>query len=107
MLECIESTGNYYSSGDDERDDRTLDAILRRLQVLTESSKRVSEELKAANPHVSWREPAAFRNVVVHDYLGLRTERIWSIVRDDIPKLKAQLESMMREQRLPMKSGDL
>ena len=52
-----------------ESNERTLDAVLRRLQILPESSERVSPELKLADPVVRWRELAGFRNVVVHDYL--------------------------------------
>jgi len=44
---------SYCADGDVESDERTLDAALRRLQILTESSKRVSDELKAAYPRLS------------------------------------------------------
>ena len=47
MLECIGSIEVYCAAGDMESDERTLDAVLRKLQLLTESSKRVSEEVKA------------------------------------------------------------
>jgi uncharacterized protein with HEPN domain len=81
MLECIEDIELYCASGDIGSDQRTLDAVLRRLQILTESSTRVSAEVKAAYDQVRWRELAGFRNVVVHDYLGIRVERIWPISR--------------------------
>ena len=45
------------------------DAILHNLQLLGESVRRVSEELKQRYPEVPWREIAAFRNVVVHEYM--------------------------------------
>jgi uncharacterized protein with HEPN domain len=48
MLESIEAIERYCSAGDVQSDERTLEAVLRRLQILTGSSKRVSEELKAA-----------------------------------------------------------
>ena len=91
MIECIAAIESYCEAGDVETDPRTLDAVLRRLQIMTESSKRISDELKAAYPAVAWRELAGFRNVVVHDYLGIRIERIWPIVRRDIPLLREQL----------------
>ena len=40
---------------------------------------------------------AAFRNILVHDYLGVDTEQIWQIVRRDIPKLKAAVVAMLSE----------
>jgi uncharacterized protein with HEPN domain len=97
MLECIDAIETYCADGDIESDKRTLDAVLRRLQILTESSKRVSNQLKTAYPEVPWSELAGFRNVVVHDYLGIRVERIWPIVRKDIPKLREQLAAILAE----------
>ena len=95
MLECVDAIESYCAAGDVESDERTLDAVLRRLQILTESSKRVSDELKAAYPDVLWRELAGFRNVVVHDYLAISTERILPIVSRDIPSLKENLATIL------------
>ena len=59
MLECITANSSpYCAAGNFESDEWTLDAVLRRLQILTELSKRISGELKAASPAVpgvSWR----------------------------------------------------
>ena len=95
MLECIESIERYSASRDIALDELTQDAVLRKLQILAESSKRVSEALKTEFSQVRWRELAGFRNVVVHDYLGIRVERILPIVRDDIPALKAQILAIL------------
>jgi len=96
MLECIGDIENYCKAAALETDVRTLDAVLRKLQILTESSMRVSAALKAAHSEISWRELAGFRNVVVHDYLGIRVERINPIVDHDLPKLKEQLQAILR-----------
>jgi uncharacterized protein with HEPN domain len=85
----------YSASHSIDSDELTQDAVLRKLQLLTESSKRISAARKAAYPEVRWRELAGFRNVVVHDYLGLRAERILPIVAKDIPVLKEQLEAIL------------
>ncbi len=95
MLECIDAIETYCAAGDIESDARTMDAVLRKLQILTESSKRVSEELKTAYPEVAWRELAGFRNVVVHDYLGIRVERVGGIVREEIPRLREQVVAIL------------
>jgi uncharacterized protein with HEPN domain len=52
------------------------DAVLRNLQTLTESTQRLSPVLKATRPDIEWRQIAAFRNVVVHNYLGIDLEQI-------------------------------
>jgi uncharacterized protein with HEPN domain len=43
---------------------------------MTESTQRLSDTLKAAHPDVEWRRIIAFRNVLVHDYLGIDLERV-------------------------------
>jgi uncharacterized protein with HEPN domain len=73
------------------------DAVLRNLQTLSEATQRVSDTLKGTHPEIEWMQIAAFRNILVHDYLGVDTEQIWQIVRRDIPKLKAAVVAMLSE----------
>ena len=75
------------------------DAVLRNLQVLAESAKRVSAELKAAHPEIDWHGIVGFRNVLVHDYLGINFQRIYDIVTLDLPDLKLKIETVLN--RLP------
>ena len=51
--------------------------------------------VRSAWPQVEWKRIAAFRNVLVHDYLGLDSERIWQITQRDIPKLKKTVQLML------------
>jgi uncharacterized protein with HEPN domain len=46
---------------------------------------------------VEWNRIAAFRNVLVHDYLGLDMERIWVVADRDVPELKKSIELILRE----------
>jgi len=46
---------------------------------------------------VDWARIAAFRNVLVHDYLGLDMDRIWSVIQRDVPELKKAVDLMLRE----------
>ncbi|WP_459863644.1 HepT-like ribonuclease domain-containing protein [Endothiovibrio diazotrophicus] len=70
------------------------DAVIRNLQTLAESTQRLSTEIKATQPHIDWRAIAAFRNVLVHDYLGLDLGQIWSVIHQDIPLLKEAVQTM-------------
>jgi len=62
------------------------------LQVLAESAKRVSGELKAAHPEIDWHGIVGFRNVLVHEYLGINLQRVSDIVSLDLPDLKVRME---------------
>lgn len=67
------------------------DAVLRNLHTMTETTQRLSSELKAANPNVEWATLTAFRNVLVHDYLGIDIELVWTVVSKDIPEFKEKV----------------
>lgn len=73
ILECIQRIQNYTGGGKELFMGSTLiqDAVLRNLQILAESTQRLSQDLKAAHPSVDWRAIAGFRNILVHNYLVL------------------------------------
>ena len=72
------------------------DAVLRNLQTIAESTQRLSNGLRATEPEVPWRAIAGFRNVVAHDYLEIDLEVVWSVVEQDLPKLAAAVDRMVR-----------
>jgi uncharacterized protein with HEPN domain len=71
------------------------DAVLRNLQVMAESTQRVSETAKATQPTIEWRKIAAFRNILVHDYLGIDLDTVWDITQRSLPELKHAVEEML------------
>ena len=100
ILDCIARIEADTAGGVESfRASRTIqDAIARNLQILAESTQRLSDGLKSRWPQVEWSRIAAFRNVLVHDYLGLDMERIWAVTQRDVPELKRAIELMLREQ---------
>ena len=90
IREAIERIEEYTRAGEIgfREDHKTQDAVLRNLHTLSESTQRLSQVIKDQNPNVDWRSIAAFRNIIVHDYLGVDIDQIWDIVQDDLPGLK-------------------
>lgn len=99
ILECIRRIEEDTRDGLDKfMGSHTLqDAVLRNLQTLSESTQRLSETLQATHPEIEWKRIAAFRNILVHDYLGIDIERIWQIVQRDVPPLKRAMLEMLAE----------
>lgn len=99
ILECIERVERYTSDGRNAffSSRMTQDAVLRNLHILAESTQRLSETTKASRPEVDWKAIGAFRNVAVHDYLGIDLGDIWDIVEHDLPNLKPKIEAMLEE----------
>jgi uncharacterized protein with HEPN domain len=73
------------------------DAVLRNLQTLAESTQRLSENFKGKHPEVDWYKISGFRNVLVHDYLGVDLEMVWKITERDLPNLKRSINAMLQE----------
>ena len=73
------------------------DAVLRNLQTMAESTQHLSDDLKATHPEIEWPRIATFRNVLVHDYLGIDIERVWEITQRDIPQLKRAITAMLEK----------
>jgi len=99
MLECIDRIDEYTERDRECFFSSTLvrDAVVRNLQTLAESSQRLSTARKEAYPSVPWRDISGFRNILVHAYLGVDPEVIWSVIDLDLPGLRDALERMQKK----------
>lgn len=71
------------------------DAVLRNLQVLAESTQRLSDEFKSRHPEIEWYKIAGLRNILVHDYLGIDFETVWVTVTNKLPELQAVVRTAL------------
>lgn len=71
------------------------DAVIRNLQILAESTQRLSVRVKGSPSRIDWHKIAGFRNILVHDYLGVDLEKVWNIVQNDLPVLKEVVGEML------------
>ena len=72
------------------------DAVLRNLQVLAESTQRLSEDFRKSHPEIEWYKIAGLRNILVHDYLGIDLETVWVAVTCKLPELKAVVQAVLK-----------
>lgn len=72
-------------------------ALVRLMEVIGEAATRVPEEFRARYPQVPWRDVADLRNRLIHGYDTVDFDRLWAIVRQDIPSLIDQLEAILRD----------
>jgi uncharacterized protein with HEPN domain len=99
MLDCIERIFDYCENNETTFLSSRLiqDAVIRNLQTMAESAQRLSDSSKALAPELPWRAISGFRNVVVHDYLGIDLDAIWLVVANNLSPLKIGLEKILRE----------
>ncbi|HXJ95317.1 MAG TPA: DUF86 domain-containing protein [Terriglobia bacterium] len=106
ILECINRIEQDVIGGREQflASHMAQDAVLRNLQTLGESTQRLSEQAKATQPKIEWRRIAAFRNLLVHNYLGIDLNIVWDILQRDVPRLKQAVQAMYDD--LPAEGRD-
>ena len=70
------------------------DATLRNLELIGEAATHVPDAMRAENSRIPWRLVIATRNRLIHGYLGIDNDTLWSIVRGDIPALLPELRKL-------------
>ena len=75
-------------------DEKTVDAVVRNLEIIGEASKQMPEDFKALHAAVPWAQMAGLRNRIVHDYAGIDLELIWEIAQHSLPRLRVQLDGL-------------
>ena len=108
ILECIERVETYTAEGAHSffEDIKTQDATIRNLQIMAESTQRLSDTAKASRPEIDWQRIAGFRNIVVHGYLSLDYDKAWNVVENELPTLKHAVQELLREHGSPGGSSE-
>lgn len=97
-LFCIDNIRDYTTGGEAEfaTDRKTQDAVVRNLEVVGQCIKDAGiEALQTAAPDTDWKAVAAFRNVLAHEYLGVKPDLVWAVVRNDLPLLEKALKAIL------------
>ncbi len=78
-------------------DSKTIDAVIRNIEIIGEAANRLPEELKETNNNIDWFKIRGLRNRIVHNYFGINYKIIWSVKEEDIPNLITQIKKLLNE----------
>ncbi len=97
MISCAEKVISY-SAGFDQigfvSSGLNYDATIRNLELIGEAATHIPEAIRSKRTEIPWRMIIATRNRLIHGYLGIDNDTLWSIIRDDMPRLLPQLRAL-------------
>ncbi len=97
MIKFSENIMTYCEALDQETFERTglnYDATIRNLELIGEAATHIPLEKRESYISVPWRQIIATRNRLIHGYLGIDNDTLWSIIQDDIPPLIIELQKI-------------
>jgi len=100
MLDSMERVERFVtgmSYDDFVKDDKTSSAAIRCVEIMGEAAKHVPESLRRKYPEIPWRSIAVMRDMLTHAYFAVALQRIWLVIKEDIPQLRPQLQRVMKD----------
>ena len=97
ILECLEKILRFSADGKESffQDDRTQDAVIRNFEIIGEAAKRLSDDVRCQYPDIPWADIAGFRDVLIHDYMGVKLELVWNVIENHLPQLQAAATELL------------
>ena len=71
-----------------KKDRKTINAVVRSIEVIGEASKKVSTAIQAKYPDVPWKKMSGMRDKLIHEYFGIDLEILWIVSKKEIKRLK-------------------
>lgn len=100
VLESIDNIFLYIERMDFEKfaaDQKTVDAVVRNLEIIGEAARNLSDEIKQSLPEIEWKKIVAMRNILAHEYFDINKQIIWDIVQTKLMPLKEACERGLEE----------
>ena len=102
VLENIKRAENFVKSMEyDEfvKDEKTHYAVVRCIEIIGEAVKHIPDPVRQKYPQIPWKDIAGMRDKVIHSYFGVNLERVWLVVKDDIPTIKPLIKKVFEDLR--------
>jgi uncharacterized protein with HEPN domain len=91
IFQAIESIEEFTVGMDYEKfvaDDKTMSAVIRKLEIIGKAVKQLPEEICLKHPEIPWKQIAGMRDKLVHFYFGVDAHLIWQTIHNRLPALK-------------------
>ena len=76
-------------------DRKTINAVIRSLEIIGEAAKQIPDYLRNQSPKVPWKYMAGMRDKLIHQYFGVDLSIVWTVVKDELPPLRSEIEMLL------------
>ena len=80
-----------------KKDKKTINAVIRSLEVIGEAAKKIPDEIKEKNNDIPWKNISGMRDKLVHEYFGVDEEIVWKVASEEISNLKLPMQIIFEE----------
>lgn len=97
ILESIALIEKYIEGMDSKdfgKDRKTIDAVVRNLEIIGEAAKNIPDEIRRKYKKIDWKGVIGLRNRIAHEYFGISVEIVWNIITQELSKLKEQMRKI-------------
>ncbi len=99
ILGAIDEVSDFTSGmafGEFAQDRKTINAVLRSLEVLGEAAKGIPDDVRQYAPDVPWKRMAGMRDKLIHQYFGVDLRIVWEVVQEELPPLRPKIEGLLK-----------
>ena len=85
------------STDDFMADKKTVNAVIRGLEIIGEATGKIPKEVRMRYPNVPWDEIIGMRNRLIHEYFGVDLDIVWQTIQDDLMPLDAAIKAILND----------
>ncbi|MBU0470234.1 MAG: DUF86 domain-containing protein [Nanoarchaeota archaeon] len=98
-IDLVDSFTKNYTKTKFLNDKLVQSAVIRQIEIIGEATKNVPLNFRKKYQKIPWSNIAGMRDKLIRLYFGVNLERVWEVVKEDIPKLKQEINTIIEKEK--------